>query len=250
MAWTWYNSTVTNITHLTERVIKFQVELESNDFMFEAGQFITMDLPIHEKRLKRWRSYSIATAPSSFENNCLEFIVAAVPEGLASKYFWEEMRIGSSIKFKGPSGVFHLPKGKTAIEKDLVYICTGTGLVPCLSMMDQLYESQRAYRKVHLVFGTRFLKDMFTTEWFKKVEENYPEMNCTVVLSREEKHINPFPFELSYGYVHSVIREEYSNAREDVDFYICGWQNMVDEACENLKSFGYDKSQLHVELYG
>ena len=36
----------------------FQVpELESFDF--KPGQFVTLDLPIHEKPNKRWRSYSM-----------------------------------------------------------------------------------------------------------------------------------------------------------------------------------------------
>lgn len=250
MAWTWYNSKVTAIDHLNDRVMEIELQLESDQFEFEAGQFITMDLPIHEKRLKRWRSYSIATAPSTFSENKLRFIVAAVPDGLASNYFWNEMKVGSAIKFKGPTGSFHLPKGEKKIDKDLVYICTGTGLVPCLSMMEELHKSGREYNKVHLIFGTRYLKDVFSNQWFKQVEEKYPEMNCTVALSREEPHVNPFPFELIFGYVHKAIDEEYSEVKPDVDFYICGWQNMVDEASAKLEGFGYEKRQVHVELYG
>jgi ferredoxin-NADP reductase len=48
-----------------------------------------------------------------------------------------------------------------------------------------------------------------------------------------------------------LYQETYRENRADVDFYICGWSNMIDDAVENLilKS-GYDKSQVHYELYG
>ncbi len=248
MAWTWYNSRLVKNKDLTENVKHIQLQMETNDFEFKAGQFITMDLPIHEKRLKRWRSYSIATSPHEFSNNILDFIIAGVPDGLATKYFWEEMELGANIKFKGPAGVFHLPK--VELENDIVFICTGTGIVPCLSMMNQLHQSGRKYKNIHLIFGTRWLKNIFVNSWLKKVEEEFPNMQCTVALSREERHINPHPFEITYGYVQHSIEENYKSPRENVDFYICGWQAMVDDVSKNLKAYGYRENQIHVELYG
>jgi ferredoxin-NADP reductase len=33
-------------------------------------------------------------------------------------------------------------------------------------------------------------------------------------------------------------------------FYICGWQNMVDEAQKNLQNLGLPPAHIHTELYG
>ena len=33
-------------------------------------------------------------------------------------------------------------------------------------------------------------------------------------------------------------------------FYLCGWKNMIDEAKRRILAFGYDKKDIHLELYG
>ena len=62
--WKWYESEIVSIKEqsLTTRLFKLKVHGDE-PISFKAGQFVTMDLPISEKRLKRWRSYSIANAP-------------------------------------------------------------------------------------------------------------------------------------------------------------------------------------------
>ena len=76
-------------------------------------------------------------------------------------------------------------------------------------------------------------------------EKNLSGFKYDVALSRE-------PEWTGYkGYVHGVYTEGYKNARPDVDFYICGWSNMIDDAVAKLiVDLGFDKSQVHYELYG
>jgi len=33
-------------------------------------------------------------------------------------------------------------------------------------------------------------------------------------------------------------------------FMLCGWKNMIDEAKHKLVDMGYDKKDIHLELYG
>ena len=51
--------------------------------------------------------------------------------------------------------------------------------------------------------------------------------------------------------MHPVYLNEYKELRSDIQFFICGWSKMIDEAVENL--FGelkYDRKQITYELYG
>ena len=121
----WNKSTVIKIEDESPTTKRFW--LQANDLEqldFRAGQFITLDLPIHEKRQKRWRSYSIASAPDG--SNVVELCVVLLEGGAGSTYLFEEVKVGSELTFKGPSGVFYLPK---EISKELVFICTGIDLV-------------------------------------------------------------------------------------------------------------------------
>lgn len=236
---TWYSAHISKITPLSPAVRAFHLDVpEINDFDFKAGQFITFDLPIGEKRLQRWRSYSLANAPG----NPLELCIVRTENGAGSGYFFDELSLGSELKFKGPDGGFYLPE---TIDKDLVLICTGTGVAPFRSMLLDLKNSGKPHRNIHLIFGTREEKDILYREEFEELTRTMPGFRYDIALSRQANWPG------WNGYVHQVYEAEYQTPRPDVAFYICGWSNMIDEAVANLMvKMGYDRSQIHYELYG
>ncbi|GJM36275.1 MAG: hypothetical protein DHS20C18_52760 [Saprospiraceae bacterium] len=248
MPWKWYDSKVVKIEAQGPNTKRFWLEAPTEEVLdFQAGQFVTMDLPIHDKRLKRWRSYSIANPPD--KSNLLEFSIVKLDGGAASDYLFDEVGIGTPIRFKGPSGTFTLPE---PIEKDLVLICTGTGVAPFRSMIWDIYNQNKTHRNIHLIFGTRFLDGLLYRDEFEELMQKMPGFRYSVALSRE-KDVAPTKgsLDLHLGYVHPIYLEAYQTARPDVDFYLCGWSNMIDDAVANLIiKLGYDKSQIHYELYG
>ena len=243
--WKWYDSHITKIETETSATKRFWVEVQGDeDINFEAGQFVTMDLPISDKRLKRWRSYSIANAPNTEGGRELEFcIVKAENSTGGSKFFFEEAAIGTPIRFKGPDGTFTLKQPLD--NRDLVFICTGTGIAPFRSMIWDIFNHQIPYKSIHLIFGTRYEKDILYRAEFEDLQEKMHNFRYDVVLSREPN------WKGWKGYVHEIYMHEYYEKRPDMDFYICGWSNMIDDVVAKLMvDLGYDKSQIHYELYG
>lgn len=241
MPWTWYDSKITRIEQSGPNTRRFWVDIEGTEnFQFKAGQFVTMDLPIHEKRLKRWRSYSIASAPEG--GNTLEFCIVRMEGGAATEYLFEEAEVGTPIRFKGPDGTFTLPE---TIDKDLVFICTGTGVAPFRSMLWDLRRRNKPTRKLHLIFGTREEAGILYREEFEQLAAEWPAFSYDIALSRE-------PDWQGYkGYVHQIYAEHYGLPRPDVQFYLCGWTDMIDDAVATLLlQLGYEKSQILYELYG
>lgn len=241
MPTTWHDGIVRKIDRIAPNVRSFQVEMPAlQSFDFQAGQFVTLDLPIGEKRLQRWRSYSIANAPNG--SNQLELCIVNAPEGAGSTYLFDEVQEGAILKFKGPDGGFVLPE---KIEKDLVFICTGTGVAPFRSMILDLKNSGKPHRNIHLIFGTREESGILYRETFEELAQTMPGFRYDVVLSRQTD------WPSWKGYVHQVYAELYPTPRPDLEFYLCGWSNMIDEAVANLLlKLRYDRSQIHYELYG
>ena len=241
MPTTWHDGIVRKIDTIAPNVRSFRIEVpELPSFDFQAGQFVTMDLPIGEKRLQRWRSYSIANAPDG--SNQLELCVVNSAEGLGSKYLFEEIHQGSMLKFKGPDGGFVLPDN---IEKDLVFICTGTGIAPFRSMIVDLKNSGKAHHNIHMIFGTREESGILYRTEFEEFARTMPGFQYDVALSRQDDWSG------RKGHVHSIYLEQYAVPRPDVSFYLCGWSSMIDETVANLiLQLGYDRSQVHYELYG
>jgi len=245
MAWKWYDSTIVKIEDQTPNTKRFWVEVPEV-LPFKAGQFVTMDLPIAEKRLKRWRSYSIANAPDG--SSLLEFCIVYLEGGAATTYLFEEAKLGTTIRFKGPSGTFVLPEN---IEKDLVLICTGTGVAPFRSMLWDLYNQKKPHRNIHLIFGTRYAKGLLYHEEFEELVKKMPGFKYSVALSREENLPTSQYWEAYSGYVHQIYQKYYPKPDPNIDFHLCGWSNMIDDAVAKLiVEMGYDKSQIHYELYG
>ncbi len=210
---------------------------------FKAGQFITLDLPIGEKRLDRWRSYSIASAPGE---SLLELCIVRLPGGRATDYLFEEVQVGSELRFKGPEGVFVMPAEH--LSKTVVLVCTGTGIAPFRSMIRDVVRRGLTFHEIHLIFGTRYRDGLlYEDEWRALAAEN-PRFRYSIALSREE---GALPASAVSGYVHSVYESAYGGYDADRVFYLCGWSAMIDEAVERLvNQGGYPRSQVIYELYG
>jgi len=52
------------------------------------------------------------------------------------------------------------------------------------------------------------------------------------------------------GYVHDVYEKLIADEKEPARFYLCGWKNMVDDAKQKIQDLGFDKKDIHLELYG
>lgn len=245
---TWYDGKIIRIENESPSTRRLWLEVAGTDhFDFKAGQFITMDLPLGEKRKDRWRSYSIASEPNG--SNIIEFCIVHMEGGTATHYLFEEAGIGTVIKFKGPDGNFTLPD---LDGRDLVLICTGTGIAPFRSMIRDLVHLEKPHKKVHLIFGTRHEDGILYRQEFEQMAAEHPWFRYSVALSRAE----PLPavsvaMDLNRGYVHQIYLDQYASTRPDILFCLCGWSSMVDEAAANLTGkMGYDRSQVKYELYG
>src|SRR3954470_9277462 len=151
----WRKGIVIKITQETSATRRYWIQIpEVETFSFIPGQFVTLDLPIHEKKNKRWRSYSIASAPD--ESNIIELVIVLLEGGAGTTYLFNEVREGSELLLRGPQGVFVLPH---TIDRDLLFICTGTGIAPFRSMLLNIKNYNIPHKNLYLIFGSRLVSD-------------------------------------------------------------------------------------------
>ena len=166
----WQIGKVVNIIDETPNTRRFFIETQSKEnFIFLPGQFVTLDLPIHEKKNKRWRSYSIASPPN--ESNVFELVIVLVEDGTGTNYLFKNIKPGDELTFRGPAGVFTLPQD---LEKDYFMICTGTGIAPFRSMLQYIYQQQIPAKHIHLIFGTRTKQDLLYYEEMTELDKIMP----------------------------------------------------------------------------
>lgn len=234
----WQTGIVKRIEQATHNTRRYWVEFQNPEpFLFKPGQFVTLDLPIHEQRNKRWRSYSIASMPDS--SNIIELLIVHLDGGLASGYIFDEIKEGSTFTLRGPQGVFVLPN---VPDKDLYLVCTGTGIAPFRSMLQYMNKNAIPHRNIHLVFGTRTQQDVLYRDEMEQLQQTMPGFSYHIALSREQWDGNK-------GYVHPVY-ERLCADKPPALFMLCGWRAMIDEAKLRIQGLGYDKKDIHSELYG
>jgi ferredoxin-NADP reductase len=241
----WQTGKVIRIEQEAAQTRRFWIQLSGlESFDFKPGQFVTLDLPIHEKLNKRIRSYSIASWPDG--TNVIELVIVLLEGGAGTNYLFNEVTVGSELTLRGPQGIFTLPE---AIEKDLFFICTGTGIAPFRSMSHHILNCNIAHRDIYLIFGTRHFGDALYRREMAELAEKIPCFHFIPTFSREAAGGEGF---YRTGYVHSIYEE--LCPRQEVPrpalFFLCGWKNMIDEAKERIQALGYDRKSIHQELYG
>lgn len=234
----WRKAKVIRIENETSDTRRFWFEVpELASFDFLPGQFVTFDLPIHEKPNKRWRSYSIASWPDG--TNVFELVIVLDRKGAGTHYLFDEVHVGSEVSYRGPQGVFNYHE---PLDKDIFMICTGTGIAPFRSMIHHIKNTGVAYTNIHLVFGCRTIESLLYYREFSELQNTMPSFKYCPTLSRQE-------WEGYNGYVHAVY-EELCKEKQPANFFLCGWKGMIDEAKKRIIDMGYDKKDIHLEIYG
>jgi len=234
----WQTGIVRRIESVNPATRSFFIELPGETaFNFKPGQFVTLDLPIHEQRNRRWRSYSIASAPDG--TNVIELLIVLLEGGAGTTYLFQEIKEGSELTLRGPHGIFTLPEN---IEEDLFLICTGTGIAPFRSMMKYISQHPVPHKDIHLIFGCRTMSDLLYADELNELTHQIPGFHYHPTLSRED-------WTGQKGYVHAIY-EALCFERRPAQFMLCGWKAMVDEAKHRIMEMGYDKKAIHLELYG
>ena len=131
-------------TDVSEGLAIFRFALES-DFHFEPGQYATLWLTHRGKTIPR--PYSIASSPS--ELRVLEFYINLVSEGRLTPSLWDEEML-QGLRRGDPETLVTVtgPKGRFTLDpqdpRDLVFVASGTGLAPFISMIRKLHEDSVA----------------------------------------------------------------------------------------------------------
>ena len=252
----WQTGKVIRIEQETENTRRFWIQLPAvGSFPFKPGQFVTLDLPIHEKPARRLRSYSIASWPD--ESNVFELVIVLLEGGAGTEYLFNKVGVESELTLRGPLGVFLLPE---RIDKDLFFICTGTGVAPFRSMAHHILNWGIPHQDIFLIFGCRKFSDLLYGDELKSLQTRLNGFHYIPTFSRENP--DPSPVEpYRTGYVHPIYEELCRNnirpggpdekpQLKPAAFYLCGWKNMIDEAKQRIQALGYERKSIHQELYG
>jgi NAD(P)H-flavin reductase len=223
-------------TFLTHDVVELCFEVKG-EFLHKAGQFVSVKVQSPQGQI--FRSYSISSKP---QKNYFELCIKVIENGLASNYL-ANLKEGNEIEFLGPIGnfTFQNQQGQTAL-----FIGTGTGIAPLKSIIKE--ELEKGWPdKIHLLFGVRYIKDIFYKEFFEKLAVKYKNFTFDLTLSRPENE-SWAKEGGKIGRVTDLLKNLELNPAK-TSAYICGLKEMVTETTEILQQKGLLKEALYFERF-
>ena len=187
---------------LSEGLAVFRFEL-AREFHFQPGQYATLWLTHNGKTTPR--PYSIASSPS--ETRALEFYINLVEHGRLTPSLWEEGVLeglhrrspGTHMEITGPKGRFLLAPVE---RRDLVFVASGTGLAPFMSMIRKLNEDYLAAREAFLrrhilvIHGASYSSNLGYREElealaFETMRDPHRKLSVTYLPTISRPHLDP-----------------------------------------------------------
>lgn len=198
----------------------------NNQLTFIPGQYV--DLIINGIK----RSYSISSIPS---DHTINFLIKNYSGGKFSNYLFNEAKENDLLRIEGPKGTYILP---SSIENDIVFISTGTGIAPNLSMVNHIiHKNIFSSKQLTIIHGQRFAADHVYD--FQSLLEG---VKIIKVNSREKKE------GFAFGYVQDSFLAECFDLRK-TKVYACGNSEMIRELKKLSLANGLKESNFKSEIF-
>lgn len=195
----------------------------TSEFDFIPGQYVNV---IGHGGVRR--SYSLANA--SLFGKCIELHVREVPGGVMSGYWFYRAKVGDLLRINGPLGTFFL---RDLSGLHLIFLATGTGIAPVVSMLGGLERLPIEQRpaSVSVYWGGRRRSDLYVDLTSSDLSHGVP-YAFVPVLSRPDRDWTG-----SRGYVQHELLARHPDLSQSV-VYACGSESMIHGARQLLISSG------------
>ncbi len=223
------------------------IVFDKNDLEYEPGQYLMLKIP-HEGNVL-FRAYSLCTSP--FVDEFPAITVKRVCKGKVSNFLNSNLKIGDTVSS-------HYPKGKFTTKYDIynkrhiVCIAAGSGITPLYSIMKSiLHKEPNSY--VSLIYTNRNKDSIIFRENIETLKKEFHDrFNVINILTRpciDWTGISGRPNSIVFNDLLTSIKDNHPNSQL-FEYYLCGPQNMMENALTTLKGFNVSHKDIFYESFG
>ena len=223
--------------------IRFEIPQDLQpDFVFEAGQHLTLRTELGGEDLRR--NYSVCVAP---HENELRIAVKAMPGGRFSVWANQVLDAGDALEVLPPMGRFVLPETASAAPY-YVALAGGSGITPVLSILKTSL-SENPHSRFTLLYGNRDTASIMFLEELAGLKNRYLDrLEVYHFLEHEAEEIELFNGRLDREKCDAVFSSLVDVKVADA-FYICGPGPMMDAAEAVLLARGIAPERILIERF-
>ena len=239
-----YNARIVERHDETETLAYFKVRHDGEPVPFDSGQYMTIGVFADDKLWQR--PYSVASAPSEAADG-YEFYVRLVPIIRFTTLLWR-LQVGQQMRMTGPKGRFLLEPDD---KRTHLFVSTGTGIAPFISMIRETL-AQRRPRKTVVLHGVSYADELGYRDVLGGWERagTYP-LRYVPTISRPADPRNA-GWTGHTGRVEGVIGDvcrELGLRPDRTVVYICGNPEMILNVEGVLMNRGFPEFHVKKELY-
>lgn len=207
-------------------------------FDFEAGQFITLEVPVPGGPLHR--TYTISSSPSRPVS--ITITIKAQPDSIGTRWLIDNLQPGMTLKAIGPNGLF---TAKQYPAKKYLFISAGSGVTPMMSMVTDMYDTGRSSDIVFVNCAKRPSEIIF--------KDRLEHMACRMAGLHlkwvvEEPDIYK-PWTGYEGHFNQLILGLVAPDYLEREVFCCGPEPFMQAVREALSYLGFDMDHYHQESF-
>jgi ring-1,2-phenylacetyl-CoA epoxidase subunit PaaE len=236
---------VVKVVRETKDAVSIYVtEADGSALEFRPGQFLSVDVTVDGKRLRR--AYSLASA--CLPDVPVHVTVKRIEGGRVSNHLNDTVREGDELEVLGPSGNFTI-EPRQVNERHLVMVAGGSGITPIMSILETALRLEGGSR-VTLIYGNRGWDDViFRDRLASLCDEFAGRLVLDHVLERP-----PEDWSAGEGLLSGEVLEARLQAlgiQDDglIRYFVCGPTPMMEAAHETLQQRGVDANRIAEERF-
>ncbi len=214
---------------LNSKFHSIKLKSNSKNFSFKTGQFVLTKVGDNI-----FRSYSIASEPEQLPY--WNMFIDVTPGGPGTT-FLKSLKKGQTVETSEPKGQFILSRKMN----NYIFGATGCGIAPFIPMISELLKNTD--KKVSLVWGLRFNKDIALTKMLTSLSMTYPNFSFEIVLSKPDKN-----WEGKGGHAtFSIVQKAKKFDKETTGIYLSGSRDFVKESTKGLDKEKFPLKKIYFE---
>lgn len=211
---------------------------------YRPGQFLTLLLPQNETKVRR--SYSMSSSP--YTDVSLAITVKRVSGGFASNLLLDTLKEGDVLETMEPAGNF-FPKQADDQTRQVVFIGAGSGITPLFSILKSILMVEPE-SEVFLLYGSRNEESIIFKEKINTLEAKYKERFKVIhTLSQPDETWSGEKGRLNKTHILKIIEGLPELNRVGAEYYVCGPDDMMEEAHRALSILSVPDKQIRKESF-
>jgi ferredoxin-NADP reductase len=207
-------------------------------FVFEPGQFITLELEIDGESVNR--CYTISSPPT--RPHTISITVKRVPGGKVSNWLHDNLQAGGRIRVLGPAGEFTCARHPA---RKFLFLSAGSGITPLMSMSRAHHELSED-RDIVFVHSARTPDDIIFARELDLIASNQTNFRTAFVCERVGTRSN---WHGVTGFLSLPFLKLIAPDFMEREIFTCGPAPYMKAVRDLLAQGGFDTTHYHEESF-